>query len=184
MRYLTIFLSLMCMLFAADAAQDSAKADKRVAFVVGNGAYRNVATLPNPAIDPRRWQRCFATSASMSSRHQSHPRYHDERLLEFGQKAQGADVAVFFYAGHGIRHQRHQLPAAVDADIKSEMDVKLAPPSTSNHRRPDHGDAKVKLVFLDAAATIPLPQDQVERVGDPQRLGQLGLAEMNPVKAR
>ncbi len=47
MRHLTIFLSLICMLFAADAA----KADKRVAFVVGNGAYKNVASLPNPAVD-------------------------------------------------------------------------------------------------------------------------------------
>jgi uncharacterized caspase-like protein len=25
-----------------------------------------------------------------------------ERLLEFGKKAEGADVALFFYAGHGI----------------------------------------------------------------------------------
>ncbi len=53
MRYLTIFLSLICMAFAADAAQDSAKADKRVAFVVGNGNYKNVAALPNPPIDAK-----------------------------------------------------------------------------------------------------------------------------------
>jgi len=38
MRYITVILSLICMVFAADAAKGSAKADKRVAFVVGNGA--------------------------------------------------------------------------------------------------------------------------------------------------
>ena len=49
MRTLTIILSIICMVFAASAA----KADKRVAFVVGNGTYKNVAALPNPAIDAK-----------------------------------------------------------------------------------------------------------------------------------
>ena len=44
MRTLTIILSLICMAFTAGAA----KADRRVAFVVGNGTYKNVAPLPNP----------------------------------------------------------------------------------------------------------------------------------------
>jgi hypothetical protein len=46
MRYLTVILSLICMLVSANAAM----ADRRVAFVVGNGAYKNVAQLPNPPI--------------------------------------------------------------------------------------------------------------------------------------
>jgi len=49
MRTLTVILSLICMLFTANAA----KADRRVAFVVGNGAYKNVAQLPNPAVDAK-----------------------------------------------------------------------------------------------------------------------------------
>ena len=49
MRYLTVIVSLFCVLFTADAA----KADRRVAFVVGNGTYKNVAQLPNPPIDAK-----------------------------------------------------------------------------------------------------------------------------------
>ena len=49
MRYLTIILSLICMVFTANAA----KADRRVAFVVGNGAYKNVTQLPTPPIDAK-----------------------------------------------------------------------------------------------------------------------------------
>jgi uncharacterized caspase-like protein len=49
MRYLTIILSLAYTVLAAGAAQ----AEKRVAFVVGNGTYKNVAALPNPPIDAR-----------------------------------------------------------------------------------------------------------------------------------
>src|SRR6204780_3118297 len=103
MRSLTVFFSLMCMLFAADAAKDSAKADKRVAFVVGNGAYKNVAQLPNPPIDAKAMAATLrnvgleVADASILTRDKM-----TEKLLEFGKKAQGADVAVFFYAGPGI----------------------------------------------------------------------------------
>jgi len=49
MRYLAIVGSFICFALSAN----SALADRRVAFVVGNGAYKNVAQLPNPAIDSR-----------------------------------------------------------------------------------------------------------------------------------
>jgi len=157
MRYLTIFLSLICMLFAADAARDSAKAEKRVAFVVGNGAYRNVATLPNPPIDAKAMAAVLrnvgfdvveGTNLTRDSM--------TERLLEFGQKAQGADVAVFFYAGHGIAISGTNYLLPVDADIKSEMDVKLgAAINIDLTLDQTMGDAKVKLVFLDACRDNP-----------------------------
>jgi hypothetical protein len=157
MRYLTIFLSLICMLFAADAAQDSAKADKRVAFVVGNGAYRNVATLPNPPIDAKAMAAMLrnvgfdVVEGSNLTRDTM-----TERLLEFGQKAQGADVAVFFYAGHGIAISGTNYLLPVDADIKSEMDVKLgAAINIDLTLDQTMGDAKVKLVFLDACRDNP-----------------------------
>src|SRR5450756_1446852 len=99
MRYLTVILSLICMLFTAHAA----KADRRVAFVVGNGAYKNVAQLPNPPVDARAMASVLrnvgfeVVEGTNLTRDKM-----TERLLEFGKKAQGADVAVFFYAGHGI----------------------------------------------------------------------------------
>jgi Caspase domain/Putative peptidoglycan binding domain len=157
MRYLTVFLSLMCMLFAADAARDSAKADKRVAFVVGNGAYKNVAQLPNPPIDAKAMAATLrnvgfdvveGTNLTRDTM--------TERLLEFGKKAQGADVAVFFYAGHGIAISGTNYLLPVDADIKSEMDVKLgAAINIDLTLDQTMSDAKVKLVFLDACRDNP-----------------------------
>src|ERR1700755_1455208 len=49
MRYFTLLLSLICMALTVNSAQ----ADRRVAFVVGNGAYKNVAALPNPPVDAK-----------------------------------------------------------------------------------------------------------------------------------
>ena len=49
MRFKTLILSVVCMIFTAGAAS----AEKRVAFVVGNGTYKNVAPLPNPTVDAK-----------------------------------------------------------------------------------------------------------------------------------
>src|SRR5207342_972035 len=79
-----------------------------------------------------------------------------EKLLDFGKKAQGADVALFFYAGHGIAIGGTNYLLPVDADIKSEMDVKLgAAINIDLTLDQTMGDAKVKLVFLDACRDNP-----------------------------
>src|SRR5471032_2785931 len=121
MRFLVVALSVLGILVSADAA----KADRRVAFVVGNGAYKNVAQLPNPPVDARAMASVLrnvgfeVVEGTNLTRDKM-----TERLLEFGKKAQGADVAVFFYAGHGIAIAGTNYLLPIDADIKSEMDVK------------------------------------------------------------
>ena len=80
-----------------------------------------------------------------------------EKLLDFGQKAEGADVAVFFYAGHGIAVSGTNYLLPVDADLKSEMDVKLgAAINVDLTLEQTMADAKVKLVFLDACRDNPV----------------------------
>jgi hypothetical protein len=79
-----------------------------------------------------------------------------EKLLDFGKKAEGADVALFFYAGHGIAVNGINYLLPVDADLKSEMDVKLgAAINVDLTLEQTMGDAKVKLVFLDACRDNP-----------------------------
>src|SRR5450631_904329 len=48
-----------------------------------------------------------------------------QRLLEFGGKTQGADVAVFYYSGQAIAIGGTEFLLPTDANIKSEMDVRL-----------------------------------------------------------
>src|SRR5271167_4542962 len=179
MRYFTTFLSLMFMVFAADAAQDSAKADKRVAFVVGNGAYKNVAQLPNPPIDAKAMAGVLRNVGFEVVEGTNLTRdMMTERLLEFGKKAQGADVAVFFYAGHGIAISGTNYLLPVDADIKSEMDVKLGNAINIDLTLDQTmGDAKVKLVFLDACRDNPFAA-KIKSNATRSVSVQQGLAEM------
>ncbi|SDK20526.1 MULTISPECIES: caspase family protein [Bradyrhizobium] len=153
MRYPTLIFSLLCMMLSAGAAN----AERRVAFVVGNGAYKNVAQLPNPPVDAKAMAGVLrnvgfeVVEGTNLTRDKM-----TEKLLDFGKKAQGADVAVFFYAGHGIAISGTNYLLPIDADIKSEMDVKLgAAINIDLTLDQTMSDAKVKLVFLDACRDNP-----------------------------
>src|SRR3982075_4214881 len=176
MRYLPVVVSLMWMLFTADAA----KADRRVAFVVGNGAYKYVAQLPNPPVDAKAMAAVLrnvgfeVVEGTNLTRDKM-----TERLLEFGKKAQGADVAVFFYAGHGIAISGTNYLLPIDADIKSEMDVKLgAAINIDLTLDQTMSDAKVKLVFLDACRDNPFAAKIKSNSATRSVSVQTGLAEM------
>jgi uncharacterized caspase-like protein len=155
MRALIVALSALGMLMTANTA----KADRRVALVVGNGAYKNAQKLPNAPISAKAMAGLLRkldfdvvdgfdlTRDKMT-----------ERLLEFGKKAEGADLALFYYAGQGLSVGGSGYLVPIDADIKSEMDVKLG--SAINLEitiDQTMSDAKVKLVFLDASRNNPFP---------------------------
>jgi uncharacterized caspase-like protein len=173
MRALIIALSALGILLTANPA----KADRRVALVVGNGAYRNAAKLPNAPLSAKAMAALLRkigidvvdgydlTRDAMTA-----------RLLDFGKKAEGADLALFYYAGQGIEVGGTEYLLPIDADIKSEMDVKLG--SAVNFDLTidqTMRDAKVKLVFLDASRNDPIPASSkaTRRVSV-----QSGLAEM------
>ncbi|MGH6753300.1 MAG: caspase family protein, partial [Bradyrhizobium sp.] len=177
MRYPTLVLSLICTIFTAGAAS----AEKRVAFVVGNGTYKNVAALPNPSIDAKAMASALrnvgfeVVEGSNLTRDKM-----TEKLLDFGKKAQGADVAVFFYAGHGIAIGGTNYLLPIDADIKSEMDVKLgAAINIDLTLDQTMSDAKVKLVLLDACRDNPFAAKIKSNAPSTRSVSvQTGLAEM------
>jgi hypothetical protein len=162
------------------ATSNAALADKRVAFVVGNGAYKSVPALPNPAVDARSMAKLLrnvgfeVVEGSNLSRDKM-----TEKLLDFGKKAEGADVAVFYYAGHGIAVNGTNYLLPVDADLKSEMDVKLgAAINIDLTLEQTMGDAKVKLVFLDACRDNPFAAKIRSAKATRSVNVQTGLAEM------
>src|SRR3979490_3258084 len=175
MRYPTLIFSLICMSFAAPPAN----AEKRVAFVVGNGTYNNVTPLPNPPIDAKSMAGLLRNAGFdvVEGINLTRDKM-TERLLEFGKKTQGADIAVFFYAGHGIAIDGINYLLPVDADIKSEMDVKLGSAINIDVTLDQTmSDAKVKLVFLDACRDNPFTA-KIKATATRSVNVQTGLAEM------
>jgi uncharacterized caspase-like protein len=176
MRLLILAFSVIGIL----ASSNVAKADRRVAFVVGNGAYKNVAPLPNPPIDAKAMAALLrnvgfdVVEGTNLTRDKM-----TEKLLDFGKKAEGADVALFFYAGHGIAINGTNYLLPVDADIKSEMDVKLGSAINIDVTLDQTmSDAKVKLVFLDACRDNPFAAKLRSLKSTRSVNVQTGLAEM------
>jgi hypothetical protein len=176
MRFLIAAMTVAAFLVSTDAAL----ADKRVAFVVGNGTYKNVAALPNPAIDAKSMAKVLrnvgfdVVEGTNLTRDKM-----TEKLLDFGKRAEGADVAVFFYAGHGIAVNGTNYLLPVDADLKSEMDVKLgAAINVDVTLEQTMSDAKVKLVFLDACRDNPFAQKIRSAKATRSVSVESGLAEM------
>ena len=176
MRGLLALVTSVCVWVSASAAH----AEKRVAFVVGNGDYRNVQALPNPTIDARSMAGTLRnvgfevvegtnlTRDGMTA-----------KLIEFGKKAEGADIALFFYAGHGIAVSGTNYLLPIDADLKSEMDVKLgAAINVDLTLDQTMSDAKVKLVFLDACRDNPFANKIRSSAKTRSTSVQTGLAEM------
>ncbi|WP_172182979.1 caspase family protein [Bradyrhizobium aeschynomenes] len=180
MRGISLIAAVVLSLVVSALGVDAARADRRVAFVVGNGAYKNVAQLPNPPVDAKAMAVTLrnvgfdVVEGTNLNREQM-----TEKLLEFGRRSQGADVALFYYAGHGIAISGTNYLLPVDADIKSEMDAKLgAAINVDVTLDQTLGDAKVKLVFLDACRDNPFVAKIRSAASTRSVSVQTGLAEM------
>src|SRR3954467_11137854 len=90
---LTIWLTLL--------AGQPAQADKRVALVIGNSAYRNVAKLTNPANDAAAVAAMFKSAGfdTVDSKLDLNANEMRKALREFGSRTRDPDVAVIYYAG-------------------------------------------------------------------------------------
>ena len=177
---LIIRLVVAALVVATVTWSGESRADRRVALIIGNGAYKNVPKLPNPPKDAKAMASLLRnlgfevvtgtdlTQAAMT-----------DSLRQFAQAADNADVALFYYAGHGIALESKNYLLPIDANLKSEIDVKLGGPIDVNVMLDQTmSTAKVKLVFLDACRDNPF----VEQISRSVRTRSLtinsGLAEM------
>jgi len=112
----------MAMLFVGPAI-----ADKRVALVVGNGTYRNVAPLDNPTNDARLLADTLHDLGFVlvggDAQLDLDKAAFDRAVQDFGAQLQGADVGLFFYAGHGVQVRGTNYLIPVDANPTREADV-------------------------------------------------------------
>ncbi len=149
---------LFCALLAVAATWSTAsQAERRVALVIGNGAYKNVPQLPNP---PRDATAISALLRSLGFEVVTGTNLNRDgmgtSMSKFATAADGADVALFFYAGHGMSLEGKNYLLPIDANLKSEIDVKLGGPiDVEVMLQQTMGTAKVKLVLLDACRDNP-----------------------------
>jgi hypothetical protein len=142
----------------AASVSTEAHADKRVAMVVGIGAYKNLSALANPVGDAQ------AVAAALRSHGYQVFEHYDlgrgdflNALEDFERTADDADLAIVYYAGHGMQIAGENVLAPIDTEVSCEP--------RQARRTVEVGDlfqalgrARNQVVLLDACRDDPFPQ--------------------------
>src|SRR6266700_501110 len=158
----------------------SAYADKRVALVIGNSAYKNVGQLKNPANDAAAVAGMFKKAGFDSVDLKLELSVVDMRraLREFGNKARDADVAVIYYAGHGIELDGTNFLIPIDATLETDTDVLDETFALDRVLFSVEATKQLRLVILDACRDNPFAKTMKRTIGS-RAVGR-GLAKVEP----
>ncbi len=148
-KSLSLLLVAAALLLAAPAS-----AGKRVALVIGNGDYAGQTQLKNPANDARDISAALeALGFEVITGVNLDKHGFDDKVHEFAKSVAGADVAVFFYSGHGMQMNGVNYLIPIDAPVtREDLDFQTV---TLDLIERQLAAAKVKIVFLDACRSNP-----------------------------
>ena len=176
MRYIVLLLLTM---FVHLYAIRTAGATGKVALVIGNSAYEHVSALPNPPNDAdditRALERIGFTVSTLKNLDFAKMRL---ALRDFSDEAMGADVALVFYAGHGIEVDRQNYLIPVDARLEKDIDVELEAISLDLVNRTISGARGLRLILLDACRDNPFAKSMARTLAT-RSIGR-GLARVEP----
>lgn len=133
-----------------------AQADRRVALIIGNGAYENAGLLPNPVNDAVDLAAALrAIGFEVVEGHDLGKRDLERKIGEFADALAGADVGMFFYSGHGLQVDGRNFVLPIDARLDVPAKLKLEAVPMDDVLDIMEQQTKISLVFLDACRNNP-----------------------------
>jgi hypothetical protein len=170
------FLALLGILFWISAAH----AEKRVALVIGMSRYQQVPQLVNPARDAAAMSDLFKKAGFDVVDSERDLGIADMRrvIREFSQTAADADIAVVYYAGHGMEVDGTNYLVPADAKLISDFDVEDETVSLDRVLKALDAAKRLKLVILDACRDNPFAKTMKRSVVT-RSVGR-GLAKVEP----
>lgn len=172
---LLIFFGLLFCISAGPAL-----AEKRVALVVGMSQYKQVPRLANPARDADAMTALFKTAGFdvVDSRRDLGISDLRRAVREFSEISRDADIAVVYYAGHGIEVDGTNYLVPADAKLLSDFDVEDETISLDRVLKALDPVKRLKLVILDACRDNPFARTMKRSVAS-RSIGR-GLAQIEP----
>jgi Caspase domain len=176
MRWLgAVFVCLVMLPFMISGAS----AEKRVALVIGNGAYKNAPKLPNPpndasdvaaALTRSGFDVIFETNLDQVGM--------QDASIRFAREARTADIALFYYSGHALQFSGTNYLAPVDAILRDEADLKRM--ARVDEILADLQQAKnLRILVLDSCRDNPFAEDLKRSIGRSRSAAfSRGLAKM------
>jgi formylglycine-generating enzyme required for sulfatase activity len=150
MRLLVLIFALVLVVWSP------AHAEKRVALVIGNAAYRTVTPLVNSRNDANDIAASL-TRLNFSVNKVIDGTFDDMRraLLQFGRDAVGADMAVIYYSGHGMEIGGENWLIPIDAELQSDRDAESEAIALKSAMYQVANGSSLGLVILDACRNNP-----------------------------
>src|SRR5437899_2679301 len=175
-----VFLGVVLTAWLTLLAGQPAFAEKRVALVIGNSAYRNVAKLSNPANDAVAVAAMFKSAGFDTVESKLNLTVSELRkaLRDFGNTSRDADVAVVYYAGHGIELDGTNYLIPVDATLETDADVLDETLSLDRVLFAVEPAKQLRLVILDACRDNPFAKTMKRTIAS-RAIGR-GLAKVEP----
>jgi uncharacterized protein len=136
-----------------------ATAGTRLALVIGNGKYVNVPTLENPPNDAADLANALrSVGFEVIEQRDASRDAMTKALREFSARLRGADMALFFYAGHGMQMNGENYLIPVDADIQTPADLRFNTVDLTDIQQEMEGSGRVNIIILDACRNNPFAE--------------------------
>jgi uncharacterized protein len=153
MRALLFALTLIISLLP-----DHSSAADRVALVIGIGSYRHVTPLKNAVNDAVAIAHTLKSIGFDVTELTDAPRADLARALgDFTFRAETADLALIYFAGHGVEVQGENFLIPVDADVRSNQDIQRQSVSLKDFLAAVDSARKMRVVILDSCRDNPFP---------------------------
>lgn len=160
-----LFFMVMLATVLVSPAQTLAT-DKRVALVIGNSAYQFTPQLANPKNDAED----LATALEKLGFHvisgfDLDKSAMDRLILEFARALSGAEVGLFYYAGHGLQVEGQNYLVPVDAKLADLWSLDFEMVKADLVQRTMERATRTNLIFLDACRDNPLSRNLARALG-------------------
>src|SRR5580692_11507765 len=158
----------------------SAFADKRVALVLGNSAYQKVNPLVNPVNDSGAIAATFKSAGFdvVELKRDLNVSEMRRALRDFSDTVRDADVAIVYYAGHGIEIDGTNYIIPTDAVLERDIDAFDEAIPLDRILTVIEPARKLRLVILDACRDNPFNKSMKRMIGS-RAIGR-GLAKVEP----
>jgi uncharacterized caspase-like protein len=171
---------LIVLGFLLCLSADPASAEKRVALVIGVSDYQQAPRLPNPSRDAEAMTSLFRKAGFdvVVSKRDLGVADLRRTIREFSETSRDADIAVVYYAGHGIEVDGANYLVPADAKLVSDFDIEDEAISLERVLKALDPAKRLRLVILDACRDNPFTRTMKRTVAS-RAIGR-GLAKIEP----
>jgi uncharacterized caspase-like protein len=171
---LAFFASLVLLL--AGQAHTPAAAAARLALVLGNAKYQHAPELGNPANDAEDLAQALRNLGfEVIEQRDANREAMAKAIRDFSERLPGSEVALFFYAGHGLQMNGENYLVPVDANIQDAADVRFHTINLADIQQEMESGGRTSIIILDACRSNPFAEKLAQ---SGRSIGGRGLGRM------